>query len=155
MKLPWIVTRPMVLSTVCVVTFIAVLDFFLRVFVGRGDADRPYEPPAIVPVPAVYDAQAASGRLESWFPKATAKEAEVRERVLTLRGVFRVGGAARATLFIEPIGSLPGKYVLVSRGDEVEGWRVITIEPRKISLTKDDQVRELEMFKTKQGAKEP
>lgn len=152
---PWPVTRPVVMATLAVVAVFVLLDFFLRIFVGRGAELRPYQAPVAAAAPAPFDAKAASERLESWLPKAAAKEDIIQERTLALTGVFRSGGSVRATIFLEPSGSLRGQYVLVSRGDEVDGWRVERIEARRVSLSKGDQVRELEMFKMKQGAKTP
>ena len=144
----------MLATTLAVVGVLAVLDFALRVYVGRGAGERPYDPPKVVAVPAAYDGKVAAARLESWFPKPIVQE-EVRERVLALRGIFRAGGGVRATLYVEPSGSLPGRYVLVGRGDELEGWRVEAIESRTVKVSKGDQVRELEIFQNKQGSKAP
>jgi len=154
MKLPWPVSKTMLMSTVTVVLIVGLLDFALRVFVDRGGGERPYVAPKALPVAAQYDGKAASVRLESWFPKAVVQE-ELKERAFALRGVFRSGGASRAMVWIEPRGEDPARYVVVNRGDDIEGWRVETIEARKIKLVKGEQTRELEIFRKQQGASAP
>ena len=55
MRLPWPLSREMLATTLAVVGVLAVLDFALRVYVGRGAGERPYDPPTVVAVPSAYE----------------------------------------------------------------------------------------------------
>jgi len=148
MKLPWSLSRRLVLSVAGMGLLIVMVDFPLRVLVLRDASVRAFSvpaPPAMSPPPSHANIENA---LEKWFPTLQeADEATVAERGMSLRAVFGSAAGARAIIRLDPAGDLPAQFVTVKNGENVlDGWVVERVRGQQVVLKRNAETREMTLF---------
>ena len=69
-------------------------------------------------------------------------------RDIVLEAVFGTPGKLKAAILLKGEGQPTERLVLV-QGDKVEGWLLESLEPRRLVLKKDQESRELVLFRVK------
>lgn len=142
--------RRMLLLAVPVV--VALLDFTLRVHVGRDDAEREFRIPPIPDSTPSRTLKSVRADLAAWFPQLGIPAGDGAEAVamqatgLTLGGIFTENDARVALLLVERAGGRPDRY-RVKVGDEVLGMKVAEIGQRSVTLNDGATGRTLEIFR--------
>ena len=127
-------------------------DFFGRVYVSRDAELRRFSPPPVPPMPSRLDAEHVTAKLAAWFPEP-AKEDVQPEKSLSLRGVLISRGARKAVVAVVSASGTVEGYQLVSEGQQIENWTVAQIKRVSVSVVRDGETRELQMFpaRSKEG----
>lgn len=128
-------------------------DFFGRVYVGRDESLRGFEPPPEVALPARPDAATVRRELVAWMPAlagsagVAAVPTDPSGWELTLVGVFRKDDGEFAVVHARPrSGGAEAQLHWVGEGDELHGSTVAEIGPRRVKLARDGESRELLLF---------
>lgn len=129
-----------------VLALMMLIDFFARVYVSRDASLRTFTAPTIQKTPQRVTATAALAQIESWLPVKQEVEPP-KERDISLQGIFssKAGGVAAVVLRDPNSGS--SESLRVAEGQIVEGWTIERIGPRKVTLRRGEQSRELLLFR--------
>ena len=149
---PVIRQRPRLFAGVVVlVLVICLLDFALRVFVGRDAESRKFTAPAMPVMPQYETSAVIKSRLLTALPelRSLEAEAEATPREIALQGVFAVRGQRTAALVLMPQGDKPLERRNVKTGEEIDGWTVERIAGTRVTLRKGSEVRELVLLRGK------
>ncbi len=135
-------------ALVCV---LCLVDFMLRVYVGRDAESRKFTAPAMPAMPSDEAGTTIRSRLVAALPEVRPPEAEaeVKPREIALQGVFAVRGLRTAALVLLPQGDKLTERRNVKTGEEIDGWLVEQIAARRVTLRKGSEVRELVMLRGK------
>jgi hypothetical protein len=128
---------------------IALLDFALRVMVLREGRDPPKTIPVTQAPAAAESVDQILQRIQTWIPfdAGSVASTALTPEALLLRAVAVRRDGARAVLALKgPDGQIT-RHVRVGVGDELEGWRVIEIQPRKVILQREANTHELVLFR--------
>ena len=128
---------------------LGVLDFGLRVFVWRDGGNPPKVVAAIAVPPATESAEQVLQRIQASIPFDVASKGSgaASPDTLLLRAVSVGRQGARAVLALKGADGQITRHVRVGVGDEVEGWRVSDIQPRKLILQRETITHELVLFR--------
>lgn len=137
--------RPLLALTI-VLLLVALFDFIGRIYVPRDASLRVFTAPRAVKIPEFIDTAKVLASLETWLPSQAVVEPP-KEKEISLQGIFSSRGAGVAAVVLRDPTSGAMQSMRVAAGQEVEGWRVELISPRKVMLRKGDQVRELVLFR--------
>lgn len=136
-----------------VLVLLAAWDFFGRVYVGRDESLRSFEPPLEVALPARPDATTVRNELVAWIPAIAGSAGVAAVPVdpsgweLTLVGVFRKDDGEFAVVHARPrSGGVEAQLHWVREGDELHGSTVAEIGPRSVRLARDGESTELLLF---------
>jgi hypothetical protein len=141
--------HPKVLLTLFgIVTLVFVADFVGRVFVGRDASVRSFRAPSTPIVLSRPDPITTRQSIDSWFQPPEVKPKEPPPREISLEAVFGIPGKLKAAIVLKGEGQPTERFVLV-QGDKVEGWVLELLEPRRLILKKDQESRELILFRVK------
>jgi len=133
---------------------VAIVDFSRRVYVGRDDALRQFEAPAMQQVPPPETAAALSARLVHWLPETAGGGVGIAAKAeLRLSGVMTGRDGTIALLATVPSEGRPAEIFRAAEGDLVEGWKVVSIAPRSVTLQGDAGERQLLLFEPRQPVK--
>ena len=126
-------------------------DFARRVYVGRDASLRAFQAPQLSPLPGELGVEAVRREMLGWLPGAAgAAPAGTSGSVpvtLLLRGVFARRGLVIAVLEASSAGGGPPERIRAIEGDVVHGWTVTDIEPRSVTLRRDDGMLQLPLFR--------
>lgn len=136
------------LSLFGIVTLIFVVDFASRVFVERDETARAFRAPGAVVELSRPEAAATQQLINRWFQPPEDKPKEPPPRDIVLEAVFGTPGKLKAAILLKGEGQPTERLVLV-QGDKVEGWLLESLEPRRLVLKKDQESRELVLFRVK------
>ena len=139
--------RVLVQIVIAISTIIVIVDFFGRVAVFRDQQGRLAKaPPSIVVLPFL-DLDTVRGRMRSALPEIARGDA-APEKQIKLLAVFRsIAGASAAIHVITPGSEATPLMRVVRLGEDVEGWKVESIEPRLLLLRRDSEEKELVLFR--------
>lgn len=142
----WWVDRKHLAIPVVASIVLASLHFFLLVWVPRDLVPRDFQSMTLPLLPTVSGIDEKTQALTRWMPIRTTS-VSTSEREPQLLGIFISRGAgARASLVWTSSDGRPPEYALVAPGDIVEGWEVLSIQPKQIKLRKGEELRELLIF---------
>jgi hypothetical protein len=142
--------KPPLRGWVILVAVIALIDFTQRVMVWRERGSVPKEITGLQ-VPGGFESAAQTlQRLQTWIPfeSGAASSSAVSPDALQLKAVSVAAQGARAVLALKGSAGQITRHVRVSVGDEVEGWGVIDIQPRKVVLQREGSSHELLLFRS-------
>lgn len=131
---------------------VAMLDFLLRVVVFRDDQARVVDLPKPVATKSRPTPEVVAQRLAVVLPAAAgaAQGGAAIEKDLRLLGVFSTQGVIAAVVQLSSPGAEEPPVTRIAReGEDLEGWTVEAIEPRRLRLVRGEQSRELVLFKGK------
>jgi hypothetical protein len=136
----------------------AALDFFIRVAVFRDPHPRVVRVPAPFAVQAVANREDVDRRVLEALPAASdagTGGAAAVEKQVKLLAVFRSPvGATAVVHLVSPVAEEAPIMKLIRVGDELEGWKVASIEARRITLLRTgeegEQQQELVLFRGKE-----
>jgi hypothetical protein len=134
------------------VLVVALLDFSLRVAVFRDDQARVVDLPKPVETKNRLTPEVVSQRLAVALPAAAGagQGGAPIEKDLRLLGVFSAKGLIAAVVQLSiPGAAEPPVTRVVRESEDLEGWTVEVIEPRRLRLVRGEQSRELVLFKGK------
>jgi hypothetical protein len=140
--------RKVLLSLFGIVTLIFVVDFTSRVFVSRDETARAFRAPSAAVELSRPEAAETQQRINRWFQPPEEKPKEPPPRDIVLEAVFGIPGKLKAAIMLKGEGQPTERLVLV-QGDKVEGWLLESLEPRRLVLKKDQESRELVLFRVK------
>lgn len=140
--------RKVLLSLFGLVTLIFVVDFASRVFVSRDETARAFRAPSAAVELSRPEAVETQQRINRWFQPPEEKPKEPPPRDIVLEAVFGIPGKLKAAILLKGEGQPTERLVLV-QGDKVEGWLLESLEPRRLVLKKDQESRELILFRVK------
>ena len=139
---------------VCILLLCGALDFSQRVWVGRDDRLRRFEPPAVPQLNAAVAPTVVAQSLSAWFPVIEVA-AQEQAKTLTLQGVLGQRGVERAIITVSRADGTFEERKLVAVGGVVAGWTVQRISRAVVSLSRDAQTLEITMFPGRAGGKRP
>ena len=138
--------RRLLLAVAALLGAAVLTDFVLRVHVPRDASLREFTRPPKLEVPAPVAAPVAAAAVESWLP-ATPVEAAKKEREFLLRGIFRSRSAAAVALGLRDPDTGATQALRAAQGEVVDGWTIERIEPRRVTLRRGEEDRELLLFR--------
>ncbi len=127
------------------------IDFAYRVWVG-GSAERQKEfrQPDIKPVASALASDQVLARLRSLIPLSMGGVGVV-EKQLSLSGIMISDSDPMAVLRIGSGESQPSQFVRVRTGAIVEGWKVLEVDRRSVTISREDESKVLELFPRPSG----
>ena len=141
----WVEHRVACLVSAAVVFPLSLIDFSDRIYVSRDRALRAFVAPSVQVAPSVLSPTIIMEDLTKWVGQDRASQ--VKPRVIILQGIFYAGSAPRAALSLVAEDGRPTERTRVSSGDVVEGWKVESIDSKRVLLKRDAETRELILFK--------
>ena len=132
---------------VALLALVFILDFVFRVHVGRNPSLRLFTPPEVPAIAKPEGPEVMKSRILVWFPPPTEPTEAVKERVIGLQGVFGSREGRRAALTVSVADGSVVERVRATEGQVVEGWTVAGIEPGRVVLRRDDETKELLLFR--------
>lgn len=136
----------LVIGVVAAIVFaIASGDFSNRIFVGRDHSVRAFVVPRVVLIAPAPERALVLAELVKWVGQDVSEQAKPRE--IVLQGVFFSGTTPRAVLSLVAQDGRKPERSKVTVGDVVEGWKVESINPMRIIISRDSESRELMLFK--------
>lgn len=141
----WSEHRFAFLLAAALVCIVALFDFSNRLYVGRDRSLRAFVAPPVRVAAAVPSREAVLQDLTKWVGQDRA--AQPKPRQIVLQGVFYAGATPRAAVSLVAEDGRPTERMRVSIGDVVEGWKVESIDPKRVLLKRDSESRELVLFK--------
>ncbi len=131
---------------VALIALIFIFDFAFRVYVGRNPTLRVFTPPQIPAVAEPENRESMASRVRAWFPPPAEIEVK-KERVMALEGVFGSRDGRRAVLSLATEDGSSVERVGTTVGQVVDGWTVTGIDAVRVTLRRDDETRELLLFR--------
>lgn len=148
MNFEWLIrARKSFFYVAVVLVPILVVDFILRIFVGRDLTLRQVDIIEQRLAPAPIDPQMVQADFDRWMPKPVEIKRENLPRTIRLQGIFTAQQIEKASFLLESPSGLPPVRVTAVLGQIVEGWTVVDISRQKVRLTRDGETRELIMFR--------
>lgn len=148
-------SRPVAVVAVFVI-LVAMVDFLSRVFVWRETP--PKRVAEVVNGPVAGDSsEVILKRLSGWIPLASDRPDSPRFSPddLRLQAVFvRRQGAQAIVALLDTTNGQISRYLRVSPGDDVNGWRILEINSRKLVLERDGSTFELALFRRERAPAE-